>query len=65
MVWELHRAIGIWTVAFLAMSAITGLSFVFPSQFRAAVHAISPITVLGPPPRSKRQRQSHRQPGRM
>ena len=45
MVWELHRAIGIWTVAFLAMFAITGLSFVFPSQFRAAVHAISPITV--------------------
>ena len=49
MVWELHRAIGIWTVAFLAMFAITGLSFVFPSQFRAAVHAISPITVTRTP----------------
>ena len=44
MVWELHRAIGIWTVAFLAMFAVTGLSFVFPLQFRAAVHALSPIT---------------------
>jgi uncharacterized iron-regulated membrane protein len=49
MNWELHRAIGIWTVAFLAMFAVTGLSFVFPSQFRAAVHAISPITVTRAP----------------
>lgn len=49
MVWELHRAIGIWTVAFLAMFAITGLSFVFPSQFRAVVHALSPITATRAP----------------
>ena len=28
----------------LAMWAVTGLYFAFPSQFRAAVNAVSPIT---------------------
>ena len=34
MTWELHRAVGIWTVPFLALFALTGLSFVFPAGSR-------------------------------
>ena len=49
MIWELHRAIGIWTVIALATFALTGLSLVFPAQFRTAVNAISPITVTRAP----------------
>jgi uncharacterized iron-regulated membrane protein len=47
--WELHSATGIWTVAMIAMWAITGIYFVFPSQFRAAVNAISPLAVASTP----------------
>lgn len=49
MVWDLHRAVGIWSVAFIAMSAITGLSFVFPAGFRAVVNRLSPVTVARSP----------------
>lgn len=45
VIWELHRAAGIWSVAFIAMSAITGLSLVYPAGFRAVVSRLSPITV--------------------
>lgn len=44
VIWEFHRAMGIWSVAFLALFALTGLSLVFPAPFRNAVNAISPIT---------------------
>lgn len=47
--WELHRAVGIWSVAFIVMSAITGLSLVFPAGFRAVVNRQSPITVARSP----------------
>lgn len=49
LLWQVHRAMGIWTVTFLMMFAITGLSFVFPSQFRGVVNAMSPITVSRAP----------------
>lgn len=47
--WELHRAVGIWSVGFIAMSAITGLSFVFPAGFRTVVNRLSPVTVARSP----------------
>jgi uncharacterized iron-regulated membrane protein len=47
--WDLHSATGIWTVAMIAMWAITGVYFAFPSQFRTAVNAISPLTVVATP----------------
>jgi uncharacterized iron-regulated membrane protein len=34
---QLHRAIGAWSAAFILMSAVTGLSFVFPTGFRSVV----------------------------
>jgi len=49
IVWELHRAVGVSSVLFLAMVAITALSFVFPANFRAVVNAISPLTVSRAP----------------
>ncbi|MFA5910876.1 MAG: PepSY-associated TM helix domain-containing protein [Vicinamibacterales bacterium] len=49
VLWELHRAIGIWTVAFTVMFAVTGLSFVFPSGLRAVVDSVSTITVARSP----------------
>jgi uncharacterized iron-regulated membrane protein len=56
--WELHSAIGIWTVALIAMWAVTGLYFVFPGAFRATVNRLSPITIVrspqsGPPQSSQ------------
>jgi uncharacterized iron-regulated membrane protein len=49
VIWEAHRAIGVWTVAVIALWALTGLYFSFPSAFRAAVNAISPVTVVRSP----------------
>ena len=49
ILWELHRAVGIWSVLFIAMSAATGLAFVFPAGFRSVVNRLSPITVARSP----------------
>jgi uncharacterized iron-regulated membrane protein len=47
--WELHRAAGFWAVGFIAMWAVTGLSFAFSREFRQAVNWLSPITVVRAP----------------
>ena len=47
--WDLHSATGIWTVGIIAVWAVTGVYFAFPSEFRSAVNRISPITVRRPP----------------
>ena len=47
--WETHSAIGIWAVAVIAMWAVTGIYFAFPSQFRSTVNWISPLTVRTTP----------------
>jgi uncharacterized iron-regulated membrane protein len=49
IVWDLHSATGIWTVAMIAMWAVTGVYFAFPSQFRNAVNAVSPLTIASTP----------------
>lgn len=53
--WDLHSAVGFWTGALVAMWAVTGVYFAFPSQFRATVNWFSPLTLSrapssGPPP---------------
>src|SRR3984957_1627586 len=45
--WDLHSAIGFWTVALILVWALTGAYFVFPDPFRAAVELFTPIN----PPR--------------
>ena len=47
--WDVHSAIGFWTVAFVFMWAVTGVYFAFPSAFRSAVNTISPITTTQTP----------------
>jgi uncharacterized iron-regulated membrane protein len=47
--WDLHSATGFWTVLLIAMWAVTGIYFAFPSQFRAAVNWVSPLTVTEQP----------------
>jgi uncharacterized iron-regulated membrane protein len=46
---ELHGAVGIWTVAFVVLWAVTGIYFAFPTGFRSAVDWVSPITVSRTP----------------
>ena len=47
--WDLHSAVGIWTVALIAMWAATGANLVFPGPFRLAVNRISPLTQFATP----------------
>jgi uncharacterized iron-regulated membrane protein len=44
-----HRRIGILSLAFIALWALTGLYFLYPSQARAAINRLSPITVSRAP----------------
>jgi uncharacterized iron-regulated membrane protein len=47
--WDLHSAIGIWTVVLIAMWAVTGAYFVFPAAFRSAVNRVSPLSEVATP----------------
>jgi uncharacterized iron-regulated membrane protein len=47
--WELHNAVGFWTVIFTAMWAVTGVNFAFPAAFRNVVNRVSPITMARTP----------------
>jgi uncharacterized iron-regulated membrane protein len=42
--WDLHSALGFWTVTLVLMWAVTGVYFAFPSAFRSTVNMLSPIT---------------------
>jgi uncharacterized iron-regulated membrane protein len=44
LLWELHRAAGIWSVLLILMWAITGMYFAFPSFARSLIAAVSPLT---------------------
>jgi uncharacterized iron-regulated membrane protein len=47
--WELHGAVGIWTVALIAVWAATGVFFAAHAQVQSLVNAISPlITTVAP-----------------
>lgn len=43
--WDLHSATGFWTAAVLAMWAITGAYFAWPTEFRSAIHWFSPVSL--------------------
>jgi uncharacterized iron-regulated membrane protein len=49
LLWEIHRAAGIWTVLLIVMWATTGVYFAFPAQARAIVGALSPLTTSRSP----------------
>jgi uncharacterized iron-regulated membrane protein len=46
---DLHSAVGFWTITFIAMWAVTGVYFAFPSAFRSAVNTLSPLTISRAP----------------
>ncbi|HKE84204.1 MAG TPA: PepSY-associated TM helix domain-containing protein [Vicinamibacterales bacterium] len=56
--WDLHSAVGFWTMAFVLMWAVTGVYFAFPSTFRSVVNRLSPITVTRAPQSSPRSGRS-------
>jgi uncharacterized iron-regulated membrane protein len=39
--WDLHSALGLWTLVLTAMWAITGAYFIFPQPFRQAIRTLS------------------------
>jgi uncharacterized iron-regulated membrane protein len=43
--WDLHNAIGLWTLAFVFMWGVTGAYFAFPQQFRTIVRTFSAVTI--------------------
>jgi uncharacterized iron-regulated membrane protein len=43
--WDLHNAVGFWTLAVVLMWAITGAYFAFPQQARDIVGAFAPVSV--------------------
>jgi uncharacterized iron-regulated membrane protein len=47
--WELHGAVGAWSLVFLLMWAITGVEFAFPAPFRATVAGILPTATTSTP----------------
>jgi uncharacterized iron-regulated membrane protein len=47
--WELHSATGFWTVAVVAMWAITGGYFTFPQPVQRVVNKVSRLTVPAAP----------------
>ena len=52
--WDLHSAVGFWTVALVFMWAVTGIYFAFPSAFRSTVNRISGISRVQIPQSSAR-----------
>jgi uncharacterized iron-regulated membrane protein len=47
--WDLHNAVGIWTVLFTLIWGVTGVYFTWPRPFERVVAAVSPIpTALYP-----------------
>ena len=42
--WELHGAVGIWSVLVIGMWAVTGAYFAFPEPFQRAIGKVAPLT---------------------
>ena len=43
-IWDLHSAVGFWTLAFVVLFAVSGAYLCFPSAFHAAADYIEPST---------------------
>lgn len=41
--WDLHSAVGIWSLAFVFMWGITGVYVVFPEPFQRAINKVAPL----------------------
>lgn len=48
--WQLHTAIGLWTLPIVFLFGVVGVEAVWPSPFQAFVHKIAPLDVYRPIP---------------
>ena len=48
--WDLHSAVGFWTLAFVLVWGVTGVYFAFPEPFRKAVAMVAPVEQMAPRP---------------
>jgi uncharacterized iron-regulated membrane protein len=48
--WDLHSATGIWVVPVLAIWAVSGAYFAWPTEFRQIVNWFSPVSLVEVPP---------------
>jgi uncharacterized iron-regulated membrane protein len=44
LIWDVHSAVGIWTVGFILLFAITGVYLGYPEQFAAVADRLQPPT---------------------
>lgn len=51
--WEVHRAVGIWSVLLILMWALTGLYFAFPRQARALIGSMFTVSATRSPTSSQ------------
>lgn len=49
IIWEAHGAVGIWTAGLVAIWAVSGIYFAFPTEFRTVVNWVSPVTTTRTP----------------
>jgi uncharacterized iron-regulated membrane protein len=47
--WDVHSAIGVWTVLFTLVWAVTGIYFAWDTPFEAAINRISPVKTAAYP----------------
>jgi len=47
--WELHGAVGVWTMVMLLLWGTTGVYLAFPQGFRAVVNRVSPLSARARP----------------
>jgi uncharacterized iron-regulated membrane protein len=47
--WDLHNAVGFWTLAIVTLWAVSGVYFAWPSQTFSLVNRLSPIVTARPP----------------
>jgi uncharacterized iron-regulated membrane protein len=49
--WDLHSAMGFWTLGFTLMWALTGIHFIYPALFTIPISKISPVVTASYPAR--------------
>jgi uncharacterized iron-regulated membrane protein len=56
LAFDAHGAVGFWLFGWLLIWAVSGIEFSFPTQFKAAINAVSPLTVVRAPQSDARLR---------
>lgn len=54
--WDLHSAAGFWTMSVLAMWAVTGAYFAWPTEYRTFINWFSPVSLAKVAPPDSKQK---------